>query len=140
MHSCSNSKKANNKESEPVFIIQQTACFGECPVYTMKIYRNGFVEYKGKMFVEKEGDFEKSISEDKVEDLINKFEGADFFSFEDKYTSNMTDLPTTFTTFNFDGKSKKVENYHGAPDELKELEKELRKIAESEDGWKKLAE
>lgn len=138
MFSCSNSKKAHNRASNPVFIIQQTACFGECPVYIMKIYKNGLVEYNGEMFVEKEGLYEKTISEQKVKELIAKFNDAAFFSFEDEYTTNITDLPTTFTTFNHDGKSKKIKNYHGAPDELKELESELRKIAESDDGWKKI--
>lgn len=138
MLSCNNSKKVNEKEIVPLFTFEETACFGSCPVYIMEIYPNGYVKFDGRNFVEKEGVFEKSISESEVERLINAFKKADFFDFEDEYTTNISDLPTVFTTFNYDGKSKKIENYHGAPDELKALEKSLREIAMSQEGWSKI--
>lgn len=136
--SCNNSKKVSENEQKPVFKFQETPCFGQCPVYKMEIFKNGLVKYEGERFVEKLGTYEKTISEEKVERLIKEFDAASFFEFEDEYTSNMTDLPTVYTTYNKGDQSKRVLNYYGAPDELKVLEKKLRKIAESTDGWKKV--
>lgn len=138
MYSCNNPKVVNETENTPVFKIRETPCFGTCPVYNMEIYTNGYVSYEGQRFVEKEGAYEKTISKEEVERLINSFKEAGFFDFEEKYTANMTDLPTVFTSFNYEGKSKKIENYHGAPDELKALEKSLREIAMSQEGWSKI--
>lgn len=138
LSSCNNSKKVNSKNTEMVFKIKETPCFGKCPVYEMEIYRNGFVKYTGRNFVEKEGEYQKTISKKEVESLIDLFNEAAFFSLKDEYQGEMTDLPTVYTTFKYEGKSKTIENYYGAPDELRKLENALRAIGKDEEGWEKV--
>ena len=136
---CNNSKKTG-KNDEMVFKIRETPCFGKCPVYEMEIYKSGLVNYKGQMNVDKVGEYTKTITKKEVEDLIDLFNDIDFFALEDEYQGLMTDLPTVYTTFNYEGKSKTIENYHGAPDELRQLENALRRVGKNEEGWTKVEE
>jgi len=46
-----------------------------------------------------------------------------FLILKKEYTSNITDLPSTIVTFSINGQEKKIVDYYGAPDKLKELEK-----------------
>ena len=137
--SCTNSKNMNEEKLDsPIFVIRETPCFGMCPVYDMEIYENGRVKYTGKSFVDKVGKFTNTISSKDLQNLINKFIDANFFELKDEYTAEMTDLPTVFTTFRYEEKEKTVKNYHGAPEVLRELENELRNIANKKSGWKKI--
>lgn len=117
--------------------MRTTACFGQCPVYTIKINGQGGASYLGKMFVEKEGRYTKRFSAGEVNSLIRSFEKADFWSFENEYSSNVTDLPTTFLIFKHEGQQKKIKMYYGYPDELKELADYVKTAAESS-GWEKV--
>jgi len=121
---CKTKQKANktDKMEVPVFVLEKTACYGECPVFTIQIYANGFIEFEGKRFVDKIGNFTNKIYKAEVDLLINDFVTAKFFEFEDKYTSEATDFPTTYITFNHDGRTKKITDYDGAPNELELLE------------------
>lgn len=137
---CSNSKTVKANSEKLIIVIRETPCFGKCPTYEMKIYQNGLVEFIGQSHVEKIGTYTKSIPTKEVESLIDLFKEKDFFAFDDKYSAEMTDFPTTYTTFNYDGKSKTIEHYHGAPEDLKVLERTLRKIWKNEEGWEKIAD
>lgn len=57
----------------PVITINRGACNGMCPVYSAEIYLDGTVVYRGKMFVEVEGERRHRISEAKVRELIGAF-------------------------------------------------------------------
>jgi hypothetical protein len=139
--SCKTRQKsaATQKSDEPVFVLQKTACFGECPVYTLKIFSDGLVTLKGEHFVDKIGNYTNQIPADEVQQLISDFQSANFFDFQDEYTSEATDLPTTYVTFNHDGRSKKITDYYGAPDELKLLENTLERYIIISN-WKKVEE
>ena len=117
--------------------IRTTACFGQCPVFTMKINGLGGASYNGKMFVKKEGRYTKRFSPGETNALLRSFDKADFFSFKNEYTGNVTDLPTTFLIFKKDGKEKKIKMYYNYPDKLKELEGYMKTAADT-DGWEKV--
>ncbi|HMP99753.1 MAG TPA: DUF6438 domain-containing protein [Cyclobacteriaceae bacterium] len=103
---------------------QATPCFGACPVYTISIYENRVVSLKAERFVKLQGNFTASLSQKDYERLIEKFENS-VFDFKDKYTAQLTDMPTIHLTFNHKGREKKIMDYYGAPDELKNLEAEV---------------
>jgi hypothetical protein len=48
-----------------------------------------------------------------------------FFNMKDEYSAFMSDLPTTFVTITREGRTKRIEDYFGAPDGLKELERQI---------------
>lgn len=111
-----------------IIILKKTPCFGECPEYELMIFDDRKVVIDAKQHLEIEGRYISELSEDRYEALISEFKESNFFAFEDEYTSNITDLPTTFVTFRTEGKEKKIMDYHGAPEELKELEKAVHEL------------
>ncbi len=138
--SCATTKEtSNNSENNSVvFTFQKTSCFGKCPVFSMTIEGHTHtITYIGKYNVEKIGEYKKSITDKEISSLKEAFENAHFFDFEDKYTKLVSDFPTTYIGYSINGKTKNIEDYFGAPAELKKLESLLEKISIS-DGWKKI--
>ncbi len=135
--SCNSTKKISNQSDYVVFSLRKTECKGKCPVYFMQIYRNGKITFEGTKNTDKIGKYQKEISSNELDSLILEFEKANFFDFEDEYTASITDLPTTYISFSTGDKTKNIRDYHGSPSELKELEKKLETIAES-DNWTKI--
>ncbi len=128
--------KSNTKGNDNTLITySKTSCRGKCPVFTMTIYSNGRILFVGKENVLNIGKFEKQLSSSELDELIQSFNNSDFFKFSDKYTSHATDLPTIYISYSNGDKFKKIKDYFGAPEELKQLEKLLDKIVDTKD-WK----
>ncbi|HEX8515654.1 MAG TPA: DUF6438 domain-containing protein [Bacteroidia bacterium] len=117
---------------------EKTVCFGKCPAFTLTINgETNKASYKGDSNVEKMGSYEKNISDEDLAMLSEVFEKNKFFELKDEYDGAMTDLPSKYVSFSYNGKSKKIKDRHNAPAELKEIEKVLDAIADSE-GWEKV--
>jgi len=122
-----------------VITLERTACFGTCPVYTLKIFEDGKVVYNGQDFVTVKGEQNSSITADQLKELVADFQKADYFNLPDKYTAPVTDMPTTITSFSLDDKNKTVSNYGGclsgspekAPKALCDLEKKIDALTNS---------
>ena len=130
--------KAQGVSDEFVITLERTSCFGECPVYTVSIDAGGNVVYEGKKFVRVEGRQTDRIPASRAARLLATAERIGFFELRDRYrtirnpdgTETMvTDLPTTFVTITRGGQTKRVEDYIGAPEGLKELEQEIDDLA-----------
>ncbi|MBI3476637.1 MAG: ankyrin repeat domain-containing protein [Acidobacteria bacterium] len=130
----------NTKPSQPVITLERTACLGSCPIYKLAIYKDGSTVYEGKEYVRIKGTETYRIEADAVRQLANKFVAARYFSFESKYVSIktadgsemvVTDLPSTYTSFTWEGHTKKIDDYVGGPRELRELEEEVDRAAKS---------
>ncbi|MFT4971342.1 MAG: hypothetical protein ACI9XO_002131 [Paraglaciecola sp.] len=113
------------------------ACFGACPVYKITISGDGTVSYDGQKNVPKMGEYNKQLSPEETKTLFDAFAASNFFAFEEEYMSNISDLPTTFISFQNGGKSKKIKDYYGAPDELDALEHRVEEIVNSTE-WTKV--
>lgn len=114
-----------------VFSFRKTECKGKCPVYFMEIYKSGKVSFTGTKNTDKIGKFTKQITKKELKKLIAAFEKAKFFDFKDEYSSQISDLPTTYISYTNKDKTKKIRDYHGAPKELKDLELLLESIVNS---------
>lgn len=112
-----------------VITLERTACFGACPVYSVSIDAKGNIIYDGMKFVRIVGRQTDRITVPRVAALVEMIDRIRFFELEDKYHQMITDLPTTFVTVTRDGRSKRVEDYFGAPESLKELEREIDQTA-----------
>ncbi|MEZ4959313.1 MAG: DUF6438 domain-containing protein [Saprospiraceae bacterium] len=117
--------------------LKKDPCFGFCPVYTFTVDGKGNATFKGERNVEKEGDWTRTLTPEEVNALFAAFEKSDFQSFQDEYTAQVTDLPTTWVTFRHAAIDRTIKDYYGGPAELKNLEKLVEAIAETEDGWTK---
>jgi hypothetical protein len=117
-----------------VIKLERTSCFGECPVYSVSIDAKGNVTYEGTKFVRVEGRQTDRIPVSRVAALLETADRIRFFELNDRYrtirnpdgTETMvTDLPTTIVTIIRAGRSRRVEDYIGAPASLKELEQQI---------------
>jgi hypothetical protein len=133
LYSCAATK--NYTQDDIVFSMKKSSCYGPCPVYELKIYKNGYVKLTAEEHLDLQGEFYTKLPGSKVKALISKFKEAGFFEMENEYTSITKDLPTTWIYFSNEGRQKRIKDYDGAPESLRELEKELSSLIESED-WK----
>jgi hypothetical protein len=92
----------------------RTYCFGSCPSYEVEIRGDGSVTYTGKGYVAVSGIHKGNISRKAVESLVALFRDADFYSFEPKYTVNVSDNPTYTTSISIDGQTHSVIDYMGS--------------------------
>ena len=107
------------KENHTLILLERTACFGNCPVYSITIKDNGSGIYVGKNFVKNIGEFTFNISKSEIDKILKKAEKIDFWNLKNEYYENISDLPTTYIQI----KNKKIKDYVGAPKQLKELQK-----------------
>jgi hypothetical protein len=132
--------KQNEAAKQDVYFeIERTPCFGKCPVYKMTIQADGMATLMGKQNIDYIGTYNKRVDKATMDMLVSEFNKAGFFNMKDEYTEKVMDLPTTWVTFKYKGKSKKIRDYYKAPQELKDLEKLLQNIAVGP-GWNKVSE
>ena len=120
--------------ADAVISLQRTSCFGPCPIYTVSIDASGTVTYEGERFVRVVGRRTAHIDPSTVATLLARAGQIRFFALRDTYrsienpdgtTTTVTDLPTTIVTITVKGRTKRVEDYVGAPDALTEFEREI---------------
>ena len=118
--------------------LARTSCFGACPVYSVSVDAKGTVTYEGKKFVRVTGHQSDQIPVSQVAALAATVERIRFFELNDEYrvirnadgtTSMVTDLPTTLVTVTIGGRTKRIEDYFGAPDSLKQFEAQIDEAA-----------
>jgi len=115
-------------EEDLLIEMKRTPCYGSCPVYTIKIDKKGKGLFEGIENVEKTGRFSFSLSQDELIEFENAFQEIDFYLLRNIYDAQVSDLPTTYITYNKDGKRKKIMDYYGAPAELRALENSIEAI------------
>ena len=119
---------------DTVITLQRTSCFGSCPIYTVSIDASGTVTYEGERFVRVVGRRTAKIDPASVATLLSRAEQIRFSGLRNAYraienpdgtTTIVTDLPTTIVTIAAKGRTKRVEDYVGAPDSLTAFEREI---------------
>ncbi len=120
--------------------MQRTACFGQCPMYMVEIYKNGLVRYTGRKFVKYEGVYERNIGSKKAQSLLKEFSKYRVDTCKDMYESNIADMPGLMFQFTINGKNKEIVNGHFGPQFLEELAGKLdkEKAIQPTSTWKKV--
>ena len=131
--------RAQEKPQRDITItLERTSCLGTCPVYKLTVKSDGSVIYDGKEYVRVKGIQRSKIEPAEVERLAQAFLDIHYFELQDGYQtiknpdgseSIVTDLPTTYTSLVLEARGKKVEDYVGAPKELKSLEQRIDEVA-----------
>lgn len=137
---CKSHKKVVEKNGEKVvqtipqqiFELELTRCYGTCPAYKVVIFENDSLMYEGLKYVAKLGKITKKLPKGTVNQLVEKFREAYFFKFQNQYTSNMSDFPTTYISFTDKGVTKKIMDYYKAPERLKQLEMQISDLVKDE--------
>jgi hypothetical protein len=112
--------------------LERTECFGPCPIYRVTIEGDGTVTYEGIRNVRVTGQQTAHIPLSRVTSLLQTAARIGFFNLRNQYRSDhVSDLPTTYVGITVDGRTKRIEDYSGAPESLKELEKQIDDAAET---------
>lgn len=130
--------RATRAAPEKLVQLERTACMGPCPVDQLTVYTDGRLEYEGGAHAPRLGLYAGRLSVVERQQLVAKFEAANFFAFQDSYVAPVSDLPTQYLTYWQGDRTKRIRDYAGAPAALKELEAELIKLIEA-DRWQKTA-
>ncbi|UII27824.1 DUF6438 domain-containing protein [Fulvivirga maritima] len=136
--SCKTTQKTEAQE-DPIIKMEKTPCFGTCPEYSLEIFADNTAKLHAVQHLPLKGDYKAKISDSQLSALISAFEEGKFFEYEKEYTANISDMPTTYLTFNHKGKVKKVKDYHGAPESLKKLEKQVAALVDTLE-WEEVEE
>jgi hypothetical protein len=120
-------------------VLERTACFGTCPVYTLSVHSSGLVEFAGESHVKAKGTQTGKISPEDFARLVKKIDEIDFFNLRNRYDgknpdgsgTTVTDLPTRKTSVTRGGETKTVENYFRGPPGLSELENLIEELTKS---------
>jgi serpin B len=112
--------------------LERIACFGFCPIYSILIHGNGTVNYEGIRFVETNGTKTYKIPIDHVKELVTLIDEINYFSLDDRYEIQVTDLPSAITTITIGDQTKSVYNYgNSGPQKLQHLEEKIDEMAQS---------
>src|ERR1051326_6289622 len=86
--------------------IEQTPCYGRCPIFTFIAKSDGTFRYEGERYVDRVGDFTGTVSKSDFEQLAQFIKNSGFMQLEKNYSIAITDSSTTFTMVVMDGKRK----------------------------------
>ena len=109
--------------------IQESACEGDCPVYSLVINSDGKAFYKGELNVNKIGRLTYQFSNKEMADLFQMISIIDFNELNNKYNSGIADLPDTVITYK--EKQILIKDLRAVPKTLEELANKLQKLARS---------
>lgn len=115
------------------FMMQRTPCFGQCPVYTIRIYQSGNAYLEGKRFFDYEGWFKTKFSESEMIQIKTWANEAGYWKMDHVYDAPVTDLPSTTTALKTDEQYHWVYNRMNSPDELRTFERNIETLIKDQD-------
>lgn len=122
-----NANKIQQKEKTELSLrMERSGCWKFCPVYKLSIQPDGKVLFEGIQDTETKGKAESVLSRDKMIQLIDEIEKADFFALKNSYTNVSDncpgygiDAPTVILFINLNGKEKMITHNLGCKEEYK---------------------
>ncbi len=115
------------KKAAPTVLVslQREACFGKCPLYSVRVMTDGAVTFEGERFVAVTGTSTAQLDPAALGTLVARLEASGFERWKPAYTTReVTDLATVELRF----KDKTIRHYLGdahAPAELTALEADV---------------
>ena len=93
--------------------LQRTGCLGSCPVYTVRIFADGRVVWKGKSAVKVRGDATSHVALAEASKLIEKFIASGFWDLPDQHGRSSVDGPSSITTLHVGKREKRFPDNPG---------------------------
>jgi hypothetical protein len=115
-------------------ILERAGCFGACPVYEVRIYATGLVQFTGVSFVCEKGAHTAQIDPVLARDLLSDLNGGGFRELAWNTGALLADAPSTFTTLVRGGHSLRLERLFAdtnAPRLLVRMEETIDTVAGS---------
>lgn len=130
-------KNTNLDELNKVIEMEKGPCYGNCPVFTLTVYDNGIVSYRGERFTERRGLYRLDIGRKGAEDLKQAFAAANLWQYPDAFKAQIPDLPTITLTYYEGDRTKTIRGKDGRPESVLKLEQMLDEIT-ARQGWKQI--
>ncbi len=108
-----------------IFSYERTACFGQCPMDKVSVYKSGYTVYEGKNFTEKIGFYYGYTDKTWLTALNKQANAIGFYSLPDRIETQISDFPSKIIYFNLNGKKKIVDDPSVGPEKLKELQRKI---------------
>ena len=119
-----------------VISFEKTPCFGRCPVYKVRVYQSGFALYEGINFAEKMGMYSTVLTQAQIENIYQSAIEIGYFKLDAEYNNPLiTDLPSTISRINYNGKDHKIMARNNIPERLKIFHDNL-SVTLLEKNWK----
>lgn len=117
--------------------LERTACFGECPIYTLTLRADGTAIYRGEDYVERVGLYQGRFWKGSFERLETLVERLGFWALEPCYDNvSVTDMPSQIVTVAVGERRKTVEEYgFSGPAELWALQVAIDAVGETVQRW-----
>ncbi|HYV06910.1 MAG TPA: DUF6438 domain-containing protein [Blastocatellia bacterium] len=131
------SEAAQQVPRDTLITLERTVCYGMCPSYKLTISADGAVVFEGRRFVKTTGTVQSTISQEKLLELISRFEKINYFQLKNRYehpadgcAEVVTDHPSANTSIRINGKSMSIRHYYGCTgmevlDDLTKLEQAI---------------
>ena len=132
--SCNASSNFNPGKSKKVIEMSKGPCYGNCPVFTLTIYENGYASYRGERYTDRLGTYGKKLDKAQMQRLLNEFKTANLWQYRDVYVGRIPDMQSVTISYAEAGRSKSITGKEIRPNAIKWLESQLDQIANS-DGW-----
>lgn len=89
--------------------LERTACFGDCPTYSVSIQADGAVVFSNKG--SQGGCAELRASRDEMAGLVELIRKSSYFQLKASYRAPVTDHPSARTSVTLDGKTHRIHHY-----------------------------
>ena len=106
----------SNGEDTPVATLEQTPCYGLCPVYSVALYADGTIVYLGIANVTNFGVHVFETEPAAIESILARAAAIGYFNLADNYDQMMmTDQSSVITSLRTDAQFKRINRYGGDP-------------------------
>jgi len=113
-----------------LFSYRRTPCLGNCPVFSFKVYKDGWATYEGSHFVDMLGIYTASLNESQMKQLEMIFKKSNFYAFRNTYDDNRLDIPSMIVEYHGQMGVKKVVARTSIPQTFRKLTVELEEFAD----------
>lgn len=105
-----------------LFYYERTACFGQCPIFKLTVYKGGYSVYEGKNFVDRIGSYQSNGEKTSLQKIQQAAESIQYFGLDSLYDNPyMTDVPSRIVIIKNNDVKKKVVARVKAPKSLEAL-------------------
>lgn len=113
-----------------LFSYRRTPCLGNCPVFSFKVYKDGWATYEGSHYVDLLGIYTASLNASQMQELEDIFTGSNFYAFRNTYDDSRMDIPSMIVEYHGKNGVKKVIARTSIPQTFRKLLVDLEEFAD----------
>ncbi|MFK7810340.1 MAG: DUF6438 domain-containing protein [Saprospiraceae bacterium] len=114
--------------------LERRPCYGECPVFELKVYSDGRAMWRGESYCPRIGYYEAFLPKEWREQLMTEANLISYFSLPNHYPLQgpyLSELPTTITYLNDGIQEHSITQNYLTPKELLQFQEEIERLAEN---------